>query len=913
MITFPARALQRYVHVANLCVICVFFSGELLAADSIADSTDSAVASVGNIVTADDNYTPVSQRCVSDSSNHDRRSQTLEFLQRNCLLGVNVHAGGISPHDGGISPRVGVGGALLKRSATHEACDVPHKCAATHSADLDTFTEGMISPQSCSTAGSASALPVFPNTTLPSFPPTLFSCFPSAGNSRVPSSFQCPPRPMPQVVLPSDSVRLSTSATSTLFSIPVHGVMSGRCPLLLVPSLQNCLLIPSLCSTPLLCVLNPAPQSHNTSAPTTAGIPHVAGNLQSTVPLLSHLLHPVGGVSSSGQLAAMGTVQNPIVASNSQPLPLPNITLVSPAKRPLGGATGSDQLSLRTAAGMGIPHIIRNLQPLSVPNIPILSHPLRPVGGACAVDQSSARSTTSAGIPQIVGNLQSVSVPNVPFLSQPLRPVGGACVKDQSSSSTTASAGIPRIVGNLQPFSVPNIPILSHPLRPVGGACAADQLRASVATGVGIPHVVRKPLSLRLPLPNIPILSQQVRPVGGASVAVDQSAVRLVSSVGGLGNAGALTFPLLSSVARPMVTQPRLNGIISPRSSALIVHGISPTSQSLSFLPASPKPMYFPNVALPRSTPAALRIPTSFLVSTSSIRNLFGHVTAADASVKCDRSSSASSVFCDPQCHQSVSGTSTLSINDVPLRPVSDGSTASVPCNLNCHQSVTCVSTSSANDAPQHPTSDGSALPVSSTPHQPVSNGSLLPSISSGQSATSTIVQGLKIVGNSQPLHAPLTQSVPRQLVSSGSMSAVSGSLCQPFLSTVSSNFPEPVSGGSMMTFSVVPSQPMSGGCTSSNSDVSRNSTECQSCGPAGSLLPAATSSRSILWTILNEETSSSSSSADLRCCGLCLSASETAVSGLCSSSSSSHDVSTSSSDHCVSTSQHDSVVCTGQ
>jgi len=613
---------------------CVSSSGALLNADTVADST---VTDVSSTDAADDSYPSASLHCVYDSSNIDRPIQTLHLLQRNCLLNINKHADGISPHSAGNSSHVGVSGAPLKRSATHEACDIPHKRATTHSALLDTSTAGMISPRSCATAGSTSAFPTFPNTTLPSFPPTLFSCFPSVGNSRVSLSAQCPPRAMPQLVFPTDSIRLSGSAaTSTLFSVPVHGVASGRCPLLLVPSLQNCILISSLCSTSLLCVFNPAAQPHSTSAPTSVtaavGIPHMAGNLQSNIPLLSQLLRPVGRAISSGQSATSTTSRNPNVDGNSQPsdVPLPNVPVVSHAQRPVGRAIGSVQSSARTAGRIGIPHI----------------------------------------------------------------------------------------TGNLQPLSLPNIPILSHPLRPVGGTTAPERLCAPAASCVAVPQVVTRSLPLRLPLPNIALFSQQLRPVGGANVPSDQSAaVRLVSCSGGLVPAS----PLLSTGSTSIMTQPRLNGIISPRSNAIILRGISSSSQSLSsntLLP--PKPLFIPHITLPRLSSAPLHIPPlhpSLLTSRSSVPNLSGNLTAAE-SVKCHQSVSGCSslsvpcvshrsvhgsptppVFGVPQSHQSVSGCSSLSVPSVSHQSVSHGPTSSMSVvsyiNLG-HESSECQKSSAA-------------------------------------------------------------------------------------------------------------------------------------------------------------------------------------------------------------------------
>ena len=217
----------------------MLFSATVLDADSTTDT---------GVDIASDTYPTLLVHCVSESSSPVSPGHTSSVLQRNCLLTA-------SKSDNDMLPRVG--GVLLKRSATDDNCPVAHKRHTTHSSLIDTS----VTPVTSSTAHNTT----FPVATLPSFPPTLFSCFPSLGNSRTPTcSSPC--------VQPPAASRLSTpsaTVTSTLFSIPVHGLANGPRPLLIVPSLNNCVLIPSLCSTPLLCVLNAAAQSQNTSALTT--------------------------------------------------------------------------------------------------------------------------------------------------------------------------------------------------------------------------------------------------------------------------------------------------------------------------------------------------------------------------------------------------------------------------------------------------------------------------------------------------------------------------------------------------------------------------------------------------------------------------------------------------------------------
>ena len=577
----------------KICSVSVC-SGAVRHADSTCDTADT----INSTCTADSTYTDVAvdnhlsmlPHCVTVSSNPDQPLQTLGVLQRNCLVDTNKLDQIVSPRisscDHVVSPCVTgshhivsprVSGALLKRSATDEVCNIPHKRATTHSAVLDTSITGMISPR---VAGNNSALPTVPMSTLPSFPPTLFSCFPSLGNTRA----QCPPR-VPQVISSShtsQSRQSTTTATSTLFSIPVHGVARGTRPLLLVPSLQNCVLIPSACTMPLVCVLNPALQLHNTSAPTTAavavGIPQVAHNSQPNISLPSHMLRPVGAAISVDQSVTRTTSGNPNIACDSLPLrvSLPNIRTLSQVQRPVVGATGSGQLSAPTSTAAGITHTASSLQPLSVPGIPLLSYPLWPVAGASAPNQSC-----------------------------------------------------------LPP-----------------------------ATGVGISHIARNSLPTGLSMPNIPIVSHLLRPVGGATIPVDQSAVRLVS---GIGRLRVPPLPLFCSTNTSIVTPPppRLNGIISPRTNALLVPGIFRPSQSATMprsnnpiLPMLPKPLCIPYLTLPRSSLADLKTQSLPLTCTSSVSGqrvaVVGHMSSVSGvshdcldqkSAECRASSTAGSLL----------------------------------------------------------------------------------------------------------------------------------------------------------------------------------------------------------------------------------------------------------------------------
>jgi len=368
---------------------CVLLSDPLLHADT----TDNTVTRVDvTAAVSDDNQPSLLVHCGTDSSVADR---SVDLLQRNSSLS--------NCHDNAVS------GMLVKRPASDDTCHLPHKRPTmTHSSLLDTSAAGMISHRNSSMAGNTSALPAFPNVTLPSFPPTLFSCFPSQGNSHAHS---CPPRAVPPVVLSTDTTRWSnTTSTSTLFSIPVHGVASGPCPVMLVPSIQNCVLVPSLGSS-LLYVLNAALQSRSTSAPTTVaaavGIPHAAGNLQPGISLLPHLLQPVGGAVSSDQSARSIPSRNPNITGNLLPLhsSMPNIPMISHPLRLVGRTSAPDQLA---STGVGIPHVARNSLPLSLPlsNIPLLSHQLRPLGGS-AVNQSVS----------CMGNMRGGRVPALSLLS----------------------------------------------------------------------------------------------------------------------------------------------------------------------------------------------------------------------------------------------------------------------------------------------------------------------------------------------------------------------------------------------------------------------------------------------------------------------------------------------------------------
>ena len=408
---------------------------------SVCDRADSAAADT--VAGADSCLSTLSLQCVAESR---------LLTSSNCVLVDNKHDYDVGRID------------ALKRTSRDDTCDIPLKRATAHSCLLSTPTSTRHSAVSSSALCAA---------TLPSFPPTLFSSFPSLGNSRMSSSSSSQCLPVTMSHLPV------SMATSTLFSVPVHGVASATRPLLLVPSLPNCVLIPSLCSTPLLYVLNAAPQSHSrpASAASTAtvGIPHGAGNLQ--------------------------------------------------------------------------------------PNIP---HVVQPVGGAISSDQSASSTN----------NQNSLRALRVPLLSSIQRPV-------VTSAHNT---------GNFLPFSVPNIPLLSHSLRPTS---TPRQLCTPSATDIGIPRIARNSLPVGLSLPNIAILSHVLRPLGGASV--DQSAVRLVSSVNNLRGANVT----------------RLNGIISPRSNALL-------------LPAIIRPSAAANITKPASI--AQLSSSSVLISTNYQPNLINSV-----------------------------------------------------------------------------------------------------------------------------------------------------------------------------------------------------------------------------------------------------------------------------------------------
>ena len=378
----------------------------------------------------------------------------------------------------------------LKRSLTHDAgCDIPLKRAAmTHL--LGTPTVGMISPRHIGVNSDT-------------LPPTLFSCLPSLGNRQAPlaqrmlltsSAHSCSIMTMSSTVTSTAAAAAAaaaSTASSTLFSIPVHGVASSNIrPLLLIPSLHDCLLISSLGSTPLLYVLNANTQSRGTLAPPVMA----AGISQPNIPQLSYLRQPVGRPAGADQVTS--SANNTV--GNFQP------SLMNIRQRPVGVASVSGQLYSHTAAAVGIPHHIAS----------------------------------------------SFSMPNIPVLSLPLQRVGGASSAHLSRATTACNVGIPHVSRTFMPLSLPlqNFP---HPFQPVGGASISDQSRAPAVTSVGIPHIVRNSVPLRLPLSNIPLLSHVLRPVGGAAGHVDQSAVRLVSCVGGLRSTSAGK------------THGRLNGLVT--------------------------------------------------------------------------------------------------------------------------------------------------------------------------------------------------------------------------------------------------------------------------------------------------------------------------------------------------------------
>ena len=775
--------------------------------------------------------------CVADSSNADR---PVGLLHRKRLLNT-------SKTDSDISCRVSVdvSGSLLKRLAADDACDVPHKCAATHSSALDTSTVGMNN----AVAGNTSALPSFPNVTLPSFPPTLFSCFPSLGNScRAQSSGRCAARAVSQTVLTTDATCLSTTnPPSTLFSIPVHGVARGVCPLLLVPSLQNCVLVPSLCSAPLLYVFNAASSSHSTSSPTgvapVVGIPHVAGNSQPNIPLLSHLLRPLGRALSSDQSAAPTAGQNLSIAGNSQ------------------------------------------LVPLSLPSIPIAS---------CVQ-----------------------------------RPVGGAFGSDQSYTLTAAGVGIPRISGSSQLLSVPNIAIRSPALWPLGVASASNQSCTPAAIGVGIPRDARNSLPLGFPLPNIPLLSQLLRPVGRAPVSVDQSAIRLVSCVGNLrGPCG-----VVSSCAN---TQPRLNGVVSPRSNAaFVVPGFLRQSQSptmppssKTFLPTLPRsstavlqtpslPSSFllstscptlPNQTSPRSSTAVLQtpsLPSSFPLSTSC--QTLPNITSPRSSTAVLQTSSLPSSFllstsCQTLPNQTLlrSSTAVLQTPSLPSSFLLSTSCPTLP-NITSPRSSTAVLQTSSLPSSSllstscqtlpNITSPRSSTAVLQTPSLPSSfllstSCPTLPNITSPRSSTAVLQT------SSLPSSFLLSTSCPTlpNITSPRSSTAVPQTPSVPCPLLLSTGCP-PTAGNSMHYHESVCDSPVLSLSGVAHVNLSQKSTERQRSSAAGSL-----STRSILLTILSER-----APADMMTS--CLSVAET-VNSL---STSSCDVSTSLSHLCESSSQRDS------
>ena len=567
-----------------------------------------------------------------------------------------------------------------KRSATNDTCDVPLKRATTHSNVLlgtlisPGYTPGHTPGRSpghiprLSHGHTPGYTPghslvhtpghtcVCPAATLPSFPPTLFSCFPSLGNSRllgnsqmesaVPVSSSLSSNVTPTIStttthlastahlssinttlhlassstctthLSSDASSTAAAAVSTLFSIPVHGAVSTTCPLLLVPSLKNVVLISSLGSTPVLYVLNASPPSRVTSTSPAARMSHVAGNLQSSSPILSHLLRPVGG-------AIHLPTPTPSTAGNLCQLHISsqNVPLYSPVggavQQPVGGASSTLGGSVPQCASVGtvIPHGSSTLPTLSVPNVPLDLRPFRsvrgavqqPVGGASCTLGGAISQCASVGavIPHVSGSLQTLSVPNVPLALRPFRLVGGAVQQPVGGGSSTlggsvpqcASVGtvIPHVSSTLQTLSVPNVPLALRPFRsvggavqqPVGGASSADQSCAFIASNIRIPQSVGNFCPSYLSLPFRPMPSQwlcsrsstttivgnslplglplslltHLRSVGGATHLVNQSAVRLVSSVGICSSVPASSS--LSTANTSVATVLRLNGMIN--------------------------------------------------------------------------------------------------------------------------------------------------------------------------------------------------------------------------------------------------------------------------------------------------------------------------------------------------------------
>ena len=489
-----------------------------------------------------------------------------------------------------------------KRSATNDTCDVPLKRATTHS---NVLLGRLISPgytPGHSLVHTPGHTCVCPAATLPSFPPTLFSCFPSLGNSRllgnshmessVPVSSSLSSNVTPTIStttthlastahlssinttlhlassstctthLSSDVSSTAAAAVSTLFSIPVHGAVSTTCPLLLVPSLKNVVLISSLGSTPVLYVLNSSPLSRVTSTSPAARMSHVAGNLQSNSPILSHLLRPVGGAihlptptpSTAGNLCQLH------ISSRNVPLYSP---MGGAVQQPVGGASSTLGGSVPQCASVGtvIPHCSSTLQTLSVPNVPLALRPFRSVGGAVQQPVGGASSTlgraisqsASVGtvIPHVSGSLQPLAVPNVPLDLCPFlsvggavqQPVGGASSADQSCAFIASNIRIPQSVGNFCP-SYLSLPFRSMPSQRL---CS----RSSTTTIVGNSPPLGLPLSLLTHL----------RSVGGATHLVNQSAVRLVSSVGICSSVPASSS--LSTANTSVATVLRLNGMIN--------------------------------------------------------------------------------------------------------------------------------------------------------------------------------------------------------------------------------------------------------------------------------------------------------------------------------------------------------------
>lgn len=405
-----------------MCSVGAEVQADVITAASPADSC----------VTAVNQLTDVTDNCVSSEADDRPLVQSLHDRQ-NCSPGVDFQCLRCAT-----SP-------LKRRLAVDDTCAIPHKRAAvatTHSPILGTSTVGMIS----AAASCTSALPSFPAATLPSFPPVLFSCFPSLASSRPPSGPSAvPPRgllspsrgvlsPPWGVLSPPRGVVLSArdstclSRGNMLFSIPVHGMTSVSRPFILVPSIQDCVLIPSLCSTPLLYVIS-AP-STNAAAPTMA---------RAQLPQ-----RPMAAAVSFNQSAASVSTGNPVPSTL---LPsIPALSLVQ--QQHVGRASMFDQSAASAAGGSGNPQIPGTLQSMMVPNIP--------------------------GNSQITGSFSNISV-----LSPPFRPVGGATAADQSCASV---AGIPQLTRNSLPLglSLPNVSLLSHILPQVGGRASVSVDQSAV-------------------------------------------------------------------------------------------------------------------------------------------------------------------------------------------------------------------------------------------------------------------------------------------------------------------------------------------------------------------------------------------------------------------------------------------------